>query len=160
MPQDAQGLTLTVASQDSARAYDHVVEGFLKYRFDTGQRLKTFITADPLAPLGQVMAGAFAMLAYDRQMLARAETSLARAEALHASPRERAHIAALRAWIDGHPEQALAIWEQAPPEMRAWARQSWRDAAPQVRKQYDADALKWGRPDALEETRLTPRVRG
>jgi len=116
MPQDAQGLTLTVASQDGARAYDHAVEGFLKYRFDTGQRLKAFITADPQAPLGQVMAGAFAMLAYDRQMLGRAETSLTRAEALHATPRERAHMAALRAWIAGHPERALAIWEQIVAE--------------------------------------------
>jgi hypothetical protein len=116
MPQDAQGQTLTVASEAAARAFDHVIEGFLKYRFDTGLRLKALLTQDPQAPLGQVMAGAFAMLAYDRVLLARAETSLARAEALPATPRERAHMAALRAWIGGHPEQALAVWEQIVAE--------------------------------------------
>jgi tetratricopeptide (TPR) repeat protein len=114
--QDAQDNTITVASEAAARAHDHVIEGFLKYRFDTGLRLKAFLAEDPLAPLGHVMAGAFAMLAYDRALLARAETCLARAEALPATPRERAHMAALRAWIEGTPEQALAIWEQIVAE--------------------------------------------
>jgi hypothetical protein len=116
MPQDAQGHALTVASEAAARAHDHVIEGFLKYRFDTGARLKAFLTADPAAPMGQVMAGCFAMLAYDRALLVRAEASLARAEAMPATPRERAHMAALRAWIAGHPEQALAVWEQIVAE--------------------------------------------
>jgi tetratricopeptide (TPR) repeat protein len=111
MYQDAQGNSLTVASAEAARAYDHVIEGFLKYRFDTGLRLKAFLTLDPTAPLGQVMAGCFAMLAYDLGMLARAATCLSRAEALGGTARERAHMAALSAWIDGRPDRALAIWE-------------------------------------------------
>ena len=108
---DAQGQDITVASEASARAYDHVIEGFLKYRFDTGLRLKAFRTADPTAPLGQVMAGCFAMLAYDRTMVPRAEAAVAAAEAMPANARERAHMAALRAWVEGAPDRALSIWE-------------------------------------------------
>jgi tetratricopeptide (TPR) repeat protein len=112
MHQDAQGNALTVASAEAARAFDHAVEGFLKYRFDTGLRLKAFLNADPTAPLGQVMAGCFAMLAYDRGLLGRAAGALAKAQALPANAREKAHMAALSAWIDGTPEKALSIWEQ------------------------------------------------
>jgi tetratricopeptide (TPR) repeat protein len=111
MPKDAQGNALTAASEEAARAYDHVVDGFLRYRFDTGLRLKAFLQADPAAPLGQVMAGCFAMLAYDAKLLPRAEAALARAEALPATPRERAHMEALRAWTQGRPEGALSVWE-------------------------------------------------
>lgn len=110
--QDAQGQAITVASDEAARAFDHVIDGFLKYRFDAGLRLKAFRTADPTAPLGQVMAGYFAMMAYDRGTVPRALSSLATAEALQANPRERAHMAALREWAEGRPEGALAVWEQ------------------------------------------------
>ena len=116
MPKDAQGLTLTVASDRAALAFDHAIEGFLKYRFDAGLRLKALLTEDPQAPLGQVMAGSFAMLAYDQALIARAQASLIRAEALPATPRERAHMAALARWISGHPDQALTLWEEIAAE--------------------------------------------
>lgn len=112
MHRDAQGHALTIASAEAARAYDHVIEGFLKYRFDTGQRLKALLALDPEAPLAQALAGLFAMLAYDRRLVPRAEAAAAKAEALRPDPREAAHIAALRAWAGGAPERALAIWER------------------------------------------------
>ncbi|WP_372621252.1 tetratricopeptide repeat protein [Falsiroseomonas sp.] len=112
MPQDAQGLTLTVASDEAARAYDHVIEGFLRQRFDAGARLKALLALDPQAPLAQAMGGLFATLAFDRALLPRAEAALARAAALPANDRERAHIAALRAMVEWRPDAALAIWEQ------------------------------------------------
>lgn len=111
MHRDAQGNALTIASAAAARAYDHAIEGFLKYRFDAGQRVKALLALDPEAPLAQALAGLLAMLAYDRRLLPRAEAAAAKAEALHPSPREAAHIAALRAWAGGAPERALAIWE-------------------------------------------------
>jgi tetratricopeptide (TPR) repeat protein len=112
MPQDAQGLALTVASEEAARAYDHVVEGFLRQRFDAGARLKALVALDPQAPLAQAMGGLFATLAFDRGMMVRAEAALARAEALPANDRERAHVAALRAMTEWRPDAAMAIWEQ------------------------------------------------
>ncbi len=111
MPQDAQGNALTIASEEAARAFDHMVAGFLTYRFDTGLRLKAVLKLDAEAPLPQAMAGAFALLAYDRGMVPRAEAALDRAAALPANPREAAHVAALRHWAAGHPERALTAWE-------------------------------------------------
>jgi len=111
MPRDAQGNELTAASEEAARAYDHVVDGFLHYRFETGARLKALTKLDAEAPLPQAMAGLFAMLAYDQRVLPRAEAAADRAEALRPNAREAAHIAALRAWAAGGPEAALAIWE-------------------------------------------------
>jgi tetratricopeptide (TPR) repeat protein len=116
MPQDAQGNALTVASEAAAQAFDHVIDGFLRYRFDTGLRLKAFLKLDPEAPLGQVMAGCFAMLAYDAALVPRAEAALAKAEALGGNGRERAHMQALRAWTEGRPEGALTVWEQIVAE--------------------------------------------
>jgi tetratricopeptide (TPR) repeat protein len=109
--QDAQGHALTIASEAAARAYDHVIEGFLKYRFETGARLKALLALDPEAPMAQALVGILSMLAYDRGFVPRAEAALARAEALSANDRERAHIAALRAWTEGRTDAALAIWE-------------------------------------------------
>lgn len=111
MQQDAQGNALTVASEAAARGFDHAVDGYLRYRFDAGARLKAVLALDPEAPLARVLAGYFAMLAYDRAAVPRAEAALARAEALPANPRERAHMAALRAWAEGRPDGALAVWE-------------------------------------------------
>jgi tetratricopeptide (TPR) repeat protein len=112
MPKDAQGLEMTAASDAAAEAFDHAIEGFLRYRFDTGARVKAALTLDPQAPMAQAMAGYSAMLAYDRAMLPRAEAALARAEAVPANARERAHLDALRAWSGGRPDGALRIWEQ------------------------------------------------
>lgn len=111
MHRDAQGNPLTIASAEAAQAYDHVIEGFLRYRFDTGARLKALLALDPEAPLAQALAGLFAMLAYDRRLVGRAEAAAERAAALGPDAREAAHIAALRAWAGGAPDGALAIWE-------------------------------------------------
>ena len=86
--QDAQGHALTIASEEAARAHDHVIDGFLKYRFETGARLKSLLALDPEAPMAQAFVGIFSMLAYDRGFLPRAEAALARAESLRAE-RER-----------------------------------------------------------------------
>ena len=109
--QDAQGHALTTASEEAARAHDHVIDGFLKYRFETGARLKALLALDPEAPMAQALVGIFSMLAYDRGFVPRAEAALAHAESLHSNDRERAHIAALRAWTEGRTDAALAIWE-------------------------------------------------
>ena len=111
MHTDAQGNALTIASAEAAAAFDHVIEGFLKYRFDTGRRLKALLALDPEAPLAQAMAGLFAMLAYDQRLVGRAEAAADKADALKPNAREAAHVAALRAWAGGAPERALAIWE-------------------------------------------------
>jgi tetratricopeptide (TPR) repeat protein len=53
------------------------------------------------------------MLAYKQAAVPMAEAAVADARRLtaHATPRERAHVAALQHWIDGEPDRAAAVWE-------------------------------------------------
>ncbi|MBR0654143.1 hypothetical protein [Plastoroseomonas arctica] len=111
MHRDAQGLPLTTASAAAAGAYDHAVEGYLRYAADAGTRIKPLLEADPAAPMAQVLAGSFAMLAFRADAVPGAAAAAARAAALPGTAREQAHAAALTAWAGGAPEQALARWE-------------------------------------------------
>lgn len=111
MPKDAQGLTVTAASDAAAAAYDHAVEGYLKYRADGGQRLKALLGVDPGMPMAQVLKGSFAMLAYNNAMVPRARDAAATAALLAGTERERAHASALEAWAEGDLDRALAAWE-------------------------------------------------
>ncbi len=108
----AQGLPLTIASAEAARAFDHLVEGFLKYRLDAPLRLKAALTLDPNAPMLHVIKGSFAMLAYKASAVPAALAAAERAEALAGNAREAAHVAALRAWAGNDMEAALRIWEE------------------------------------------------
>ena len=111
MATDAQGLTITAASDAAAHAYDHVIDGYLRYRADAGQRLKALEGIDPDMPMGQVLQGAFAMLSHNAAMVPRAREAALRASRLAGHDRERAHAAALAHWADGDLDAALAGWE-------------------------------------------------
>jgi len=112
MPQDAQGQALTAASDAAAKAFDHAMQGYLKYRFDGGQRLKVLLDADGEMPLAHVLKGSFAMLAYNAAMVPRAQAALRDAErhAAYATEREIRHIAALGHWVEGDLDAALSVW--------------------------------------------------
>jgi len=107
----AQGLPLTAASAEAAGAFDHLVEGFLKYRLDAPLRIKALLAADPEAPMAHVLKGSFAMLAYKAAAVPAALAAAERAATLPANPREAAHVAALGAWAAQDMERALALWE-------------------------------------------------
>ena len=106
----AQGLGLTAASAAAAGAFDHLVEGFLKYRLDAPLRLKALLALDPDAPMAHVLKGSFAMLAYKASAVPAALAAADKAATLAANPREQAHIAALRAWAAEDVDRALALW--------------------------------------------------
>jgi hypothetical protein len=112
MPQDAQGHALTIASAEGAAAWDHAVAGYLGYRADAPARLKALFAADPAAPMAHVLKGAFAMLAFNAAYVPAARTAAAEAARLAeaATARERAHAAAIGAWVEGSLTRALALW--------------------------------------------------
>ena len=112
MVHDAQGNRATFASDAAAHAFDHMVEGFLKYRLDTPLRLKSALAFDPEAPLPHMMKAGFAMLAYKAAHVPAARAALDHARKLGGNPRERMHLAALDAWADGGQDRAIALWEQ------------------------------------------------
>jgi hypothetical protein len=118
MFRDAHGLELTAASAAAARAFDHAVTGYLGYRANTPQRLAALFDADAALGLAHCLKGYFAMLSYKQAALSVAAEAAADARRLtgQATPRERAHVAALQLWIDGEPDRAAAVWEQIVSE--------------------------------------------
>jgi len=113
MRSDAQGLTITTGSDAAAAAFVQAVEAFAKYRTDTMPCTEQVLTADPGFALGHCLKGYLVMLASNRANLPVVAAALAAGEAAaaRATPRERAHLAALAAWQCGELDTALAAWE-------------------------------------------------
>ncbi|MBW6398456.1 tetratricopeptide repeat protein [Roseomonas sp. HJA6] len=151
MAKDAQGLSLTAASDAAAAAYDHVVEGYLKYRADAGQRLKAATAIDPEMPMALVLQGVFAMLTYNSAMVPRAQAAADKAARCAGNDRERAHAAALALWASGDMDGALAAWEAImathPHDILAFRLHHfcafWLGRAGQMLRAVDAVAPKW-----------------
>jgi tetratricopeptide (TPR) repeat protein len=112
MHRDAQGNAASFASAEAASAFDHVIEGFLKYRADTPLRLKAALALDPEAPLLHALKGGFALLAYKQAHVPAARAALDDARSLGGTARERAHVAALTAWAEGGQDRAIHGWER------------------------------------------------
>jgi tetratricopeptide (TPR) repeat protein len=151
MATDAQGLSLTAASDAAAAALDHTVAGYLSYRADAGARLKALLALDPEMPMAQVLKGAFAMLAYNAAQLPRAREAAAAAARLAGTDRERAHAAALAAWAEGDLDAALAGWEAImaahPHDILAFRLHHfsafWLGRAGQMLRAVEAVAPRW-----------------
>lgn len=115
MLSDARGLTVSAASQDAVAALDATVAAYCGMRLDTGDKLKRALAADPHFLFAHTLKGYFMMLFAKRDFVARAAQSLAAAEAaaqaVGGTPRERAHLGALRDWVGGDWRGALARWE-------------------------------------------------
>ncbi len=114
MFQDAHGLEVTAQSAAAVEAFDHTLTGYLRYSSDTPQRMTAVFDIDPEFGLAHCLKGYFAMLGYKQSAVPVAEAAAADAARLteRATPRERAHVAALRRWIEGEPDRAAEIWEQ------------------------------------------------
>lgn len=115
MHTDRRGIPLTAASAEAAQRYDRVIDGYLAFSRDTGTYLKETLAADPAMPLALCTRGYFFKLFCAPAFEARAAQSHRAAEdaavKAGATPRERAHIAALGAWCAGDFENAVAILE-------------------------------------------------
>ena len=167
MPRDAQGNAVSAASENAVRAFDHAVQGFLTYRADTAQRLGPMLAADPEFGMAHVLKGCLSMAPFDAAFLPRAREALAEARACLSragTGRERAHAAALSAWVEGEIDRALAVWEDDPG--RAPARRARLPPAPLQRllaRPAGADAgrrssgcCRTGRPTCRAGARCSP----
>jgi len=110
---DARGLPLSTASAKAAAAFDHLITGYLTQRADTPTRLTALLEADPDFALAYCMQGYFAMLGFKQAVIPVAVEAARTAQSLavDATERERSHIAALTAWIEGDLDRAVAWWE-------------------------------------------------
>jgi tetratricopeptide (TPR) repeat protein len=111
---DIRGLELSAADPASVAILDQAVSGFLGARTDTGDFLREAQEMDPDLVMGHVLRGYFMHLFCHRGLMARARESLdaARESAgrVGLTPREDAHMAALEAWCDGKPADAIRVW--------------------------------------------------
>ncbi|NUS01045.1 MAG: tetratricopeptide repeat protein [Nonomuraea sp.] len=128
MTHDQHGLAMTGASAAAARHYDQAVDELLHFRAEVVGETKAALADSPGFPMGNVLSAYLGMLSTeaDDARAARARFAAFRRAADESSllPRERAHVAAVRALLDGdlltcgallaeitveHPRDALAL---------------------------------------------------
>ncbi|MGZ3297289.1 MAG: hypothetical protein ACXU9D_28950 [Xanthobacteraceae bacterium] len=104
---------ISTASAKAAAANDSLITGYLTQRADTPARLTALLEADPDFALAHCMQGYFAMMAYKQATVPVAVEAARTAQSLapRATPRERSHIAALTAWVEGELDRTIALWE-------------------------------------------------
>ncbi|HEY3917869.1 MAG TPA: tetratricopeptide repeat protein [Stellaceae bacterium] len=109
---DPRGIPVTASDAASAARLEHAIIGYGGFRADTGERLKAAL-ADPGLVMAPVLRGYFMLLLTKRELVSRAEQAANVAEAAMtqagATPRERLHLQALRAWIGRDCRAAAAI---------------------------------------------------
>jgi hypothetical protein len=113
MQHDIHGLPISTASADAAAAFDRTVLGYLKYRADLPARMADMFAADGEFGLAHCLKGYFALLSYKQANVPAAIAAAEAAQRLttNATPREKAHVAALGRWIAGDLDGTLAAWE-------------------------------------------------
>jgi tetratricopeptide (TPR) repeat protein len=113
MLHDAHGLPISTDNVAAAKAFDHAMEGYLKYRADTPSRLQALMQADAEFSLAHCFKGYMMLLGFKEAFVPAAREAEAAAQRLakSATPREQAHAAALSAWAGGDLDATLRIWE-------------------------------------------------
>lgn len=113
MAVDERDLILTTESAAAAAGFDATLRDYLEYRAGAANSLKATLAADPEFVMGHCLKGYFLLLFGSHAFDAKIEEALAfcepRAEAV--TPREAAHVAALRAWFAGDLRKANRIWD-------------------------------------------------
>jgi hypothetical protein len=101
--------------QDAASLNDWnaTIRAFLGHSATTPTHLGAVLAANPDFAMAQALRGLFCMLLGRREMVVTAAEALALAKKGCAShPREKAMIAALQSWLNGHPTQAIVALEE------------------------------------------------
>ena len=112
---DARGLETTAANDAAVSNFDSTMAQYLRFGIETGDCLKATLAEDPGMVLAHCLKGYFFMLFCVPALTAKARGSLEagrRSVAERgATDRERRHLDALDAWIQGEFEQAVAHFE-------------------------------------------------
>lgn len=110
---DIRDVPTSAASQASLDALEIALDESLCMRRDPLATLDGALAAEPGFVLGHCLRAELQLLTTERSLVAEAAHSVEMAEALTgaANTREKGHIAAIRAWLGGELEKALACWE-------------------------------------------------
>lgn len=109
---DARGLALTGIDAQATNTYESLITDSYYYRLGVQDRLDSFLLEQPDFGLGHVFKGYSLMTDGITASHAKAAMHLQTAEELPATPRERLHQEALRAWLDQDPQARGSAWEQ------------------------------------------------
>lgn len=111
---DKRDLTLTAAGADAARAFDHVMDGYLSMAPDTGDRLKGVFAADGDMAMAHCLKAYFMMLMAMGGLMPKAQQAAAKAQELaaQATPREQMHARAAGLWTARNMDGAARVWEE------------------------------------------------
>jgi tetratricopeptide (TPR) repeat protein len=112
---DSRGLPITVSSEASVDAFDESVFAYLGARQDTLERASRLSDNDPACVLAHVLVGYLLMHACKLESAQCAKDALLRAgtaaDQHGATLRERLHVGALEAWMEGRHTDARDRWE-------------------------------------------------
>ncbi len=114
MANDERGLALTTGSEEAATLFDTTIRNNLEYRLGTAKTLKAALAADPEFVMGQCLKGYLFLLFGSNAYMGTVRKCLAFCEARtgEVTPREAAHVAALKALADGDQRKADRMWDQ------------------------------------------------
>ncbi|MFG2074306.1 tetratricopeptide repeat protein [Nonomuraea maritima] len=105
MTHDQQGLAMTGAGAVAARHYDRAIDHLLHFRAEVAGEADAALAESPDFPMGNVLAAYLRLLTTEAADARAARTAflafLRRADESRLDPRERAHVAAVRALLDG-----------------------------------------------------------
>jgi tetratricopeptide (TPR) repeat protein len=112
---DLRGLSTTASTAASVHALNESVGAYLGARRDTFERASRLADSDPDCVLAHTLVGYLLMHTCKLESAQRAGQALlgatSAADERGATPRERLHIEALRAWVDGRHVDARERWE-------------------------------------------------
>ena len=113
MFEDARGLRLTTTSADAAAAFDAAVTDYLDYRSSAFGQLKTALTADPEFVMALCFRACFFQMMETTAVRPKVQGWLDDMQPLLAdvTERERSHVQAVQAWVDGDIIGATSTWE-------------------------------------------------
>jgi tetratricopeptide (TPR) repeat protein len=109
---DSRGVPVSTRDTRALADYETTAELLHGYYGDPLALLDATLARTPDFVMGHCLRAAMAVIATERAALPVLEQSVVAAEALaaRANPRERGHIAAARAWLDGDLEKAAALY--------------------------------------------------
>jgi tetratricopeptide (TPR) repeat protein len=110
--QDKRGNPVSAATPDALAHYEQATDLFLAFSARAAEAAEAAVAADPGFVMGHCLKASLAAIANEKTFEPQARPAVEAAERLadDANRRERAHIAGLRAFIDGEWRKANAIY--------------------------------------------------
>jgi len=110
---DQFGVVVTSGDTAAIRQFDVAVSKLMTFNNDPVAEVDKATSIDPGLVMGHVLKGLLCVLGTEKSFLPDASAALAagQASAKGATARERQHLRALEAWIDGRLHAACAAWE-------------------------------------------------